>query len=215
MTSFPVTHVGLVGRRRARGVRPRERDVRRGAERKAPLCRVGRSMNLRKQVEPLKKPRFRLPRTEACTPRGVATHLGETLAQTSLPPSRAKQGTQTLDAILVGSRSGFKVQGAGFGASAGRRNATMPSGRDRAVRSSSPARSASSPSARACRVAAAEQLVGDVERGEHRQAQRVAGRRRVGGGAHLLVDVGAPAARRTPDRARCGSGTAARGSRPG
>src|SRR5207237_645767 len=39
--------------------------------------------------------------TEACTPRGVATHLGDTLAQTSLPPSRAKQGTQTLE----GSRS--------------------------------------------------------------------------------------------------------------
>src|SRR5262249_33652745 len=33
------------------------------------------------------------PATEACTPRGVATHLGRTLAQTSLPPSRAKQGT--------------------------------------------------------------------------------------------------------------------------
>lgn len=32
-------------------------------------------MNLLKQVEPLKKPRFRLPPTEACTPRGVAAHL--------------------------------------------------------------------------------------------------------------------------------------------
>jgi hypothetical protein len=33
-------------------------------------------MNLLKQVEPLHKPRFRLPLTEACTPRSVAIHLG-------------------------------------------------------------------------------------------------------------------------------------------
>src|SRR5690349_608851 len=38
-------------------------------------------------------------------------------------------------------------------------------------------------------VTAAKQLVGDVQRGEHGQAQRVAGRGLVGGGAHLLVDV--------------------------
>src|SRR5947208_11486652 len=66
-------------------------------------------MNLRKQVEPLSKPRFRLPRTEACTPRSVATHFDETLAQTSLPPSRAKQGTQTLAGILVVPGVRFKV----------------------------------------------------------------------------------------------------------
>ncbi len=33
-------------------------------------------MNLLEQVEPLHKPRFRLPLTEACTPRSVAIHLG-------------------------------------------------------------------------------------------------------------------------------------------
>src|SRR6476661_8850913 len=79
----------------------------------APLCRVGRSMNLRKQVEPLCKPSFRLPRTEACTPRGVAILLDETLAQTSLPPSRAKQGTRTLEGSyrFEVQRSRFKVPG--------------------------------------------------------------------------------------------------------
>ncbi len=44
--------------------------------------------------------------TEACTPRGVATHLDETLAQTSLPPSRAKQGIQTLPASYSAPRGG-------------------------------------------------------------------------------------------------------------
>ena len=41
-------------------------------------------MNLQSQVESLDIPRFRLPRTEACTPRGLAIRLGLTLAQTSL-----------------------------------------------------------------------------------------------------------------------------------
>jgi hypothetical protein len=36
----------------------------------------GGRMNLLEQVEPLHKPRFRLPLTEACTPRSVAIHLG-------------------------------------------------------------------------------------------------------------------------------------------
>jgi hypothetical protein len=36
----------------------------------------GGRMNLQKQVEPLYQPRFRLPRAEACTPRGVAILLG-------------------------------------------------------------------------------------------------------------------------------------------
>ena len=49
-------------------------------------------MNLLKQVEPLHKPRFRLPLTEACTPRSVAIHLGETLAQTSLRTITSKAG---------------------------------------------------------------------------------------------------------------------------
>jgi len=36
----------------------------------------GGRMNLLEQVEPLHKPRFRLPLTEACTPRNVAIRLG-------------------------------------------------------------------------------------------------------------------------------------------
>jgi len=36
----------------------------------------GGRMNLLKQVEPLHKPRFRLPLTEACTPHGVAILFG-------------------------------------------------------------------------------------------------------------------------------------------
>ena len=49
-------------------------------------------MNLLKQVEPLHKPRFRLPLAEACTPRSVAILLGETLAQTSLRTITRKAG---------------------------------------------------------------------------------------------------------------------------
>src|SRR5579859_25739 len=73
-------------------------------------------MNLRKQVEPLKISRASgFLATEACTPRGVATHLGKTLAQTSLPPSQTKQE----EGILLGrrrlfkeqNRSGFRVRG--------------------------------------------------------------------------------------------------------
>ena len=56
-------------------------------------------------------PRFRLPRTEACTPRGVAIHFGKTLAQTSLPPSRAKQGIQTLNASYSEPKAGARPVG--------------------------------------------------------------------------------------------------------
>ena len=131
--SFPVARVGPLDERR---LTRRTGGVR---ERKAPLCRVGRSMNLRKAGGTAQTSRASgFLATEACTPRGVATHLGETLAQTSLPPSRAKQGTQTLEAILVGSRS--RVQGsvrfaiAASTISVGRRTVRLrtPSGRDRA-----------------------------------------------------------------------------------
>src|SRR5262249_8069535 len=43
--------------------------------------------------------------------------------------------------------------------------------------------------ARVPRLAAAEQLVGDVQGGEHGEAQRIACRRGVGRRAHLVVDV--------------------------
>jgi hypothetical protein len=61
VTSFPVAHVGFD--RWALGAGDRPACVLRGLEfygrgevnRRTPLCRVGRSMNLRKQVEPLKQ----------------------------------------------------------------------------------------------------------------------------------------------------------------
>ena len=64
-------------------------------------------------------------------------------------------------------------------------------------------------------VAAAKQLVGDIEGGQDRQPQRIAGRRRIGGGAELLVDVRRQAGDVPRDPACCGSGNAARGSRRG
>jgi len=44
--------------------------------------------------------------------------------------------------------------------------------------------------ARVCHVAAAKQLIGDVERGQDRHPQGIVGGRRVASGAELLVDVG-------------------------
>src|SRR5438876_3827415 len=44
--------------------------------------------------------------------------------------------------------------------------------------------------ARAVVVAASEQLVGDVQGGQHGQAHRIGRGRRLAGGVHLLVDVG-------------------------
>ena len=58
-------------------------------------------MNLLEQVEPLHKPRFRLPLTEACTPRNVAIHLGmKHRLKRASEPSRTKQGNETLIWIL-------------------------------------------------------------------------------------------------------------------
>jgi len=60
-------------------------------------------MNLRKQVEPLHKPRFRLPLTEACTPRSVAIRLwDETSAQTSLRTITHKAGNSNSAVDLTG-----------------------------------------------------------------------------------------------------------------
>ena len=144
--------------------------------------------------------------TEACTPRGVATHLGKHWLKRAFRHHEQSRELKLWNIVRVlgsGSRfwgsqcSGFWVPGSAFAVlhrRAWTRNSEDGPDSDAirtrsSRRSSSPARSASSP-VRACvDVAAAEQLVGDVERGEHRQAQRVAGRRRVGGGAHLLVDV--------------------------
>ena len=58
-----------------------------------------------------------------------------------------------------------------------------------------------------------EVLVGDVQRGEHRDLQGVAGRAIRAAPAASSRRRTPPARRRRPDRARCGSGTAARGSR--
>jgi hypothetical protein len=52
---------------------------------KAPRCRVGRSLNLRKQVEPLFESRpSGFLTAEACTRGSVAIRLGLALAQATL-----------------------------------------------------------------------------------------------------------------------------------
>src|SRR4029079_4770157 len=81
------------------------------------------------------KPRFRLPLAEACTPRGVATHLGETLAQTAF-----RHHAQSREPNRWGnlSLSGGKVQGSRFFVQASKTRSSR--------RSSSPARSAPCPS---------------------------------------------------------------------
>src|SRR5687767_5643169 len=84
-------------------------------------------------------------------------------------PSRAKQGTQFPQVILVpsGLRGKHCVKEAleGFRA-LGKRAAP-----------------------RLLRILATEKLVGDVQCRKHCEAERVAGRRRLRGGAHPLIDV--------------------------
>src|SRR5262249_715968 len=101
VTSFPVTHTGLpwVGAARG-GVRPRGLQSKVG-KKKGPALPCGEVDEPAIAGGTAQKSRVSgFLATEACTPRGVATHLGDTLAQPSLPPSRAKQGTQNPSAIL-------------------------------------------------------------------------------------------------------------------
>jgi hypothetical protein len=58
-------------------------------------------MNLRKQVESLLELRFRLPRTEACTPHSVAIHLVGTLAQPRLQDHHEQSRDLIFKRILV------------------------------------------------------------------------------------------------------------------
>src|SRR6185312_15234081 len=120
-------------------------------------------MNLRKQVGPLLRLRFRLPRYRGMhTTQPSRSSSDETLAQTSLPPSQAKQKPIR---ILVGEQNPVKKTFELFG----------------------PFGDAARTGAR--RLEMAEELVGDVERRENGQAHRVAARRRVSGGADFSVDV--------------------------
>ena len=159
--------------------------------RKAPLCRVGRSMNLRKAGGTAATSRASgFLATEACTPRGVATHLGETLAQTSLRHhAQSRELKLLMDLTSVAERAVEDSVGAALSG----RPPEAPRARapDRAC---ARARSRRGPRAivlsAAVLVAAAEALVGDVERGEHRELQRVARGRFARGEPHLLVDEG-------------------------
>ncbi len=60
-----------------------------------------------------------------------------------------------------------------------------------------------------------EELVGDVQRGDDGDAQRVGARELAGRRAHLLVEVARPARRCTAARDRCGPRSAGRGCRRG
>src|SRR5438445_9353615 len=87
----------------------RERRVRR---RKAPLCRVGRSMNLRKQVEPLKKAAL-----QASSLQRHAHHAASRLTWVKRWLKRAyrhhaqSRELKTLKASYADFASGFKVHG--------------------------------------------------------------------------------------------------------
>src|ERR1043166_2778474 len=103
--------------------------------------------------------------------------LDETLAQTSLPPSQAKQKPIR---ILVGDeypvKKPLELGGALGHAGAGLRSFEMP-----------------------------EELVGDVQRREHGEPHRIPARRRVAGGADFSVHVRGQApdvllVERAPDR---------------
>src|SRR6267143_4357621 len=81
----------------------------RDAGAKAPLCRVGRSMNLLKQVEPLQKAALQASSLQRHAHHAASRLTWVNIGSTSHPPSRAKQGTQTLGTILAVLGSGFKV----------------------------------------------------------------------------------------------------------
>src|SRR5215510_14001433 len=73
-------------------------ELRSGAgDRKAPLCRVGRSHEPAKQVEPLIKPRFRLPHHGGVhTARRRGSLCCETSAQATLRAITNKAGNRIL-----------------------------------------------------------------------------------------------------------------------
>ena len=154
--------------------------------------------------------------TEACTPRGVATHLGKHwLNEPSAITSKAGNSNSRMRSYRFLVR--FKVQHGSARSARLERKPRARSGRHQdAIEHPLEFAGALGHLAVACLVdvAAPEQLVGDIQRGEHRQARacrRSASIRRRRASSRRRSS---PAAPRTPDPARCGSGSAARGSRP-
>src|SRR5476649_344100 len=80
-----------------------------GCEKTTPLCRVGRTMNLLKQVEPLKQAALQASSLQRHAHHAASRLTWVNIGSTSLPPSRAKQGTRTLGPILSVLAAGFKV----------------------------------------------------------------------------------------------------------
>ena len=192
------------------------------SERKAPLCRVGRSMNLRKQVEPLGKAAL-----QASSIQRHAHHAASRLTWVKRWLKRAyRHHAQSrelkLSTDLSADRCRCKVRACETASVSG---SACQDVQERcrcryAIRTRSSRRSSSRPARRARRRGRAWHRGSGTARRRcsARRAPPGAASRRsawLGGRAHLLVDVAAPAARRTPGRARCGSDTAARGFRRG
>src|SRR5207253_1325329 len=82
-----------------------------GCEREKPRFAVWRrSMNLLKQVEPLKKAALQASSLQRHAHHAASRLTWVNIGSTSLPPSRTKQGTQTLRAILVLARDAVKTK---------------------------------------------------------------------------------------------------------
>src|SRR5450759_2755748 len=77
----------------ARGESPRvnQKKGRDAREKEAPLCRVGRTMNLLKQVEPLKKAALQASSLQRHAHHAASRLTWVNIGSTSHPPSRAKQ----------------------------------------------------------------------------------------------------------------------------
>src|SRR5207245_10069722 len=79
-------------------------------EREKPRFAVWRrSMNLLKQVEPLKQAALQASSLQRHAHHAASRLTWVNIGSTSLPPSRTKQGTQTLGAILVLARGAVKI----------------------------------------------------------------------------------------------------------
>ena len=66
-------------------------------------------MNLLKQVEPLKQAALQASSLQRHAHHAASRLTWVNIGSTSLPPSRTKQGTQTLGAILVLARGAVKI----------------------------------------------------------------------------------------------------------
>ena len=190
---------------------------------KAPLCRVGRS------DEPAQS------RWNRCTSRAsgflLQRHAHHAASRFSYgmkhrlkrasEPSRTKQGTQTPARSYRRTRAGSKryrrkscTNSRGIWLT-GRRPAAVRAPARGPPCARAPRRGGRGPPDRSHVVAGAEELVGDVEGGEHGDFQRVAGRRFASGQPHLLVDVRRQLGDVVRPQDRSGSGSGYRESRRG